>query len=201
MSEEAEQHREEINLANKKTQNLADKFQLDLDREKHATQTFKDEAAISKAVIEEKQKEIRTLSSDALTARENIDTLHDKLTNVREILEETNVQLLRTKNTSKEWQARAYEAETRLNELSFAHKKEKKMMEEQVRGEWCKLSSYNSISHVFFYLFVRFNWIWRGKWSPKENNSKRSPMFSECIIRINCLIWTSAGLICLCRAP
>lgn len=133
LSEEAEQSREEINLAHKKIQNLTEKFQLDLEREKHATQTYKDEAAISKAIIEEKQKEIRTLSNDAVTARENIDTLHDKLTNVREILEETNVQLLRTKNTSKEWQTRAYDAENRINELSFAHKKEKKLMEEQVR--------------------------------------------------------------------
>jgi hypothetical protein len=58
--------------------------------------------------------------------------LHDKLTNVREILEETNVQLLRMKNTSKEWQTRAYEAESQINELSFSHKKEKKQIEEQV---------------------------------------------------------------------
>jgi hypothetical protein len=132
MSEEAEESREELNLVNKKIKNLIEKFELDVDREKHATQTYKDEAAISKAVIEEKQKEIRALSNEAVTAREHMDNLHDKLTNVREILEETNVQLLRTKNTSKEWQARAYEAENRINELSFAHKKEKKLIEEQV---------------------------------------------------------------------
>jgi hypothetical protein len=129
-----EETKEEMNLAHKKMKNMSEKFELDMERERHATQTYKDEAAISKAMTEEKQKEIRTLTNDAVTARENIDTLHGKLTNVREILEETNVQLLRTKNTMKEWQARAYESENRLNELSFAHKKEKKLLEEQVRA-------------------------------------------------------------------
>ena len=131
--EEVEQSKEEVSLAHKKLQNLTEKSELDLDREKHATQTYKDEAAISRAIIEEKQKEIRGLMNEAATARENSDHLREKLTNVREILEETNVQLLRSKNATKEWQARAYESENRVNELSFAQKKEKKLLAEQVR--------------------------------------------------------------------
>lgn len=133
--EETEQYREEVSLAHKKIKNITDKFELDLNRERHATQAFKDEAAISKAMIEEKQREIVKLSNDAVTARESLENLHGKLTNVREILEETNVQLLRSKNTTKEWQSRAHEAENRINEMSFAHKKEKQRVEEQVDDE------------------------------------------------------------------
>ena len=132
MSDEVEQAKEELKLAHKKMKSMSEKFDLDLDREKHATQTYKDEAAISKAIIEEKQKEIKNMANEAVNAREIIDSLHEKLTNVREVLEETNVQLMRTKNTSKEWQSRAYEAENRVHELQFEHKKEKKIMEEQV---------------------------------------------------------------------
>ena len=132
MTEEVEQLKDDLNFANKKIKTLIEKFELDVEREKHATQTYKDEAAISKAIVEEKQKEIRSMAADAANAREQFDNLREKLTNVREILEETNVQLLRTKNSSKEWQSRAYEAETRINEMSFAYKKEKKLLEEQV---------------------------------------------------------------------
>lgn len=121
-----------LESARQKLHQLQKKYDHDINHERDICGQLREELARARTTYLDKTQEFKRQEVEVDNMREQVSTYHDKIVHLKRQLEECSVDLVSQRAMTEEYQHKARQAESALNDLVVAHRREKQELEQEV---------------------------------------------------------------------
>jgi hypothetical protein len=121
-----------LDSARIKLQQLQQKYDLDVNKERDVCVQLREELATVRSKMLDKTQEYKRQETEVENMREQVSSYHDRIVHLKRQLEECSIDLVSQRAVAMEYQHKARQAEVAMNDLIAVHRREKLELEQEV---------------------------------------------------------------------